>query len=435
MRCHSGLRILLILVVFRTFAQEALAESAAAHKCSGAPSPVVPTRVFPDIEPRKTTAKLENPLRRGIETPLVMLAFGDSPMWGNGLEDAHKYVHLVAQYVADGTGRTVKLITYAHSGANIADETDSCYEPIIPAKGIPSGDLNAGLPTVLQQEEAAAASRNYQEAELILVDGCINDVNAEKIALPFPFSGLKPEDVRVRTHQWCSDKMLGLLQSTTKDFPVATVIVSNYWLIISKQSKPWGFALSTSLVKLTPADRDTYGRGRDLLEIELKAERETGQQLTPVSALTNTAALFQKWSANSHAFLDTSETCFDWAVASVDGRPTKPNTGNDSCPGDAGHVKPQEVTPTLRVFLAKVSEESKYSYGAGKEKRLWSVPGYLGHPKDEVYSERGALCDSLVPDRGQRYVCHVNPTAHPNVSGADAYRQSIGEVMAAAWKK
>ncbi len=34
-------------------------------------------------------------------------------------------VSLVAQYVPDGTGRSVHLVTYAHSGAKIADASNS----------------------------------------------------------------------------------------------------------------------------------------------------------------------------------------------------------------------------------------------------------------------------------------------------------------------
>ena len=432
MRGPSSLGFLLVLTATcGVVSQAALAqttESAKPHCYHQPPgSPVVPTRKS-DIAPQSPTHKLDNPLRRGVQTPLTMLAFGDSAMWGNGLNNAHKYAHLVAQYVADGTGRTVKLVSYAHSGANIADK-DSCYAPTLDSdNGVPPGDLNAGLPTILQQE--GEARKDYDDAELILLDGCINDVSAYKIALPFPLSGLKPEEVRHRTHQWCSDNMLKLLQLTAKHFQLATVIVSNYWLIISEKSSPVGIALSKNPANFTPSEGRTYGQVEDLLKAELKAEREAGRQATDVNALADPKATFQRWSDSSYAFLNTTEICFDWAVASVDGKTTKPN-GTEACP-EVGHVDAQPATSALRAFLAKVSREPQYSYGAGREKRLWSVPG-VGHKKDEVYKERGALCESHYDNAADDFICHVNPTAHPNVPGAEAYSKSITKILGIAW--
>ena len=36
---------------------------------------------------------------------------------------------------------------------------------------------------------------------------------------------------------------------------------------------------------------------------------------------------------------------------------------------------------------------------------------------------------------GQLFICYVNPTAHPNVPGADAYRESISDILKVAWSK
>ncbi len=74
---------------------------------------------------------------------------------------------------------------------------------------------------------------------------------------------------------------------------------------------------------------------------------------------------------NSYAFLNTTEICFDWAVASIDGKTQKPD-GSEACP-EVGHV--------------------------------------------------------------DDFICHVNPTAHPNLPGADAYQKSISEILAIAWAR
>ena len=174
MRLPQGM--LFALLFLRALSASASADVVEAQTCDHQPpsdSPINPTRKFDPILPQQVTHKLENPLRPGVSSTLTMLAFGDSAMWGNGLDNPHKYAWQVAQYVANGTGRAVQLVTYAHSGANIAD-ANSCYEPIVdPEHGTPSGDLNAGLPTVSQQEAAAFASKRFPDAELVLVGGCM----------------------------------------------------------------------------------------------------------------------------------------------------------------------------------------------------------------------------------------------------------------------
>ncbi|HYL01415.1 MAG TPA: hypothetical protein VEU78_09470 [Steroidobacteraceae bacterium] len=372
-------------------------------------------------------------MRAGLTTPLTMLAFGDSAMWGNGLDDEHKYVHLVAQYVADGTGRSVRLVSYAHSGAKIADQSNSCYEPLVPSDQRPPGDLNAGLPTTLQQEAAAAGQ--YRDAELVLLDGCINDVSPEKVALPFPLSGADKEEITRRAHRWCSDHMLSALRQAEKHFPYATVIVSNYWLIISNKSSPVGLALTKKPVDFTPQELAGFHDVESLLKTQLEAEQKLGTHLTDLEVLANPGATLQKWSDNSYAFLDTSERCFDWAVASVDGKTHDANDPNAAqCPA-TGHVRPQPVSDSVRAFLATVPRDPKYSYGTGKDSRLWSVPEPAD--PDQRYSQRGALCRSHygVTHPEQELICQENPTAHPNVSGADAFRDSIAGILAVAWGK
>jgi hypothetical protein len=364
-----------------------------------------------------------------------MLALGDSPMWGNGLDDDHKYVRLVAQYVADGTGRQVHLVSYAHSGANIADESNSCYEPLIESDKRPPGDLNAGLPATLQQEAAAAAVKDYQDAELVLLDGCINDVSAERVALPFPLGGADKEEITRRAHHWCSDSMLTLLQHAKGHFPHATLIVSNYWLIISDQSSTVGLALTKKRGAFTQEESESFRDLENLIKTQLEAERRLGLNLTDVRSVVEPTSLLQKWSENSYAFLDTSERCFDWAVASVDGRTHEANDPRATqCP-PAARVKPQPVTDSVRAFLATVSRDPQYSYGTGKASRLWSVPD--PHSPDQQYAERGALCESHYGAAHpiDEFICQENPTAHPNVGGADAYARSITAILAIAWAR
>jgi hypothetical protein len=91
------------------------------------------------------------------------------------------------------------------------------------------------------------------------------------------------------------------------------------------------------------------------------------------------------------------------------------------------------VTQEKRVFLATVPDKPEFAYGAGKDKRLWSVP-LVPRRYDQEYVPRHALCMSHYPF-GKRFICTVNPTAHPNVAGAKAFTDSIDKILDVAWKR
>jgi hypothetical protein len=423
------------------FAQSARAATSTCMQPGGQGAQIVPTGTF-ELLPHSTLRTLVNPLNPGDTSHLTVLSFGDSAMWGNGLDNDHKYSHKVAQHIADATQRTVNLVTYSHSGANLSTEDGQSYEPLKSSdKGTPPGDPNAGLPTTLQQEACAAAVPAHRAAEIILLDGCINDVSAFKIALPFPFSGATVDEIRHRSHQQCSDKMLDLLNNAKADFPKATIIVSNYWRIISDKSSPFGVAIARSEAQSTPSDRAAKLEFLSLLEVQRKAERLTGQNFIGTDVLADPRVTFQKWSANSAVFLETSQTCFEWAISVVDGKASSSSSSHndqhgtgkaDRCP-DANKVDPQLVTQDLRVFLATVPDNPDFAYGAGRRKHLWSVPvGPFRH--DQMFGRRLVLCNTHYPIGGERFICTVNATAHPNVPGAEAFIASIGTIIDAAWK-
>ena len=124
------------------------------------PARTVVTQSFGPITPHQGPRLLVNPLNANGTSALTVLSMGDSAMWGNGLDKEHKYSHMVARHLAEVTQRSVTLIVYAHSGANLSTEAGQSYEPMRPSdNGVPPGDPNAGLPTVLQQE--ACAKKDY----------------------------------------------------------------------------------------------------------------------------------------------------------------------------------------------------------------------------------------------------------------------------------
>jgi hypothetical protein len=439
--------LLVIIALFGSAAPPAHAQSTAAPRTvcvqpSGDGSKIVPTLDVPRIEPTQSQRSLANPLNPNDPEPLVMLTLGDSAMWGNGLTPDHKYSMQVAHFIADSTGRVVHFVSYAHSGATLSTETGGSYEPIRASDiAVPPGDLNAALPTTLQQEACAASSDETHNAEIVLLNGCINDVSAEQIGLPFPLAGADAQEIARRSHLLCSDPMLQLLNNTLHDFPIATVVVANYWRLVSDKYPPLGLELANGQAKSAPADLQRQAQLNQLLKAQRKAEALRGRLVTPSKSLLDSGGIFQSWGANSTAFLDTSQACFSWAVATANGATTVPNDPNDTaCPGPTPQVS--EATPpasdkvkrNVRVFLATVLDDPDFSYGA-PQTHLWKVP-LTAADTDERYAARLKLCKSHYNcfDQADRFICSVNPTAHPNLIGAGAFTDSISVIFSNAWE-
>ena len=106
---------------------------------------------------------------------LNMLVLGDSISWGQGLKDDHKAWHLVKTWLQETTGRVVRERVEAHSGAVIG----STETTRISSTEMLDGEVNRAVPTVNEQIDAALKS--YADpglVDLVLVDGCINDIDA-----------------------------------------------------------------------------------------------------------------------------------------------------------------------------------------------------------------------------------------------------------------
>jgi len=138
-----------------------------------------------------------------------MLALGDSVVWGQGLSDAHKFVHLVQSFLARG-GNTVELASLARSGAII----DLAPQASTPHTSFLFGELPRSLPGILTElsvatraagfgtylqpnswdrgswkavkQDLARQIAGYASAppNYILLDGGINDFRALQIVLP-----------------------------------------------------------------------------------------------------------------------------------------------------------------------------------------------------------------------------------------------------------
>ncbi|AYF73098.1 PKD domain-containing protein [Nocardia yunnanensis] len=101
--------------------------------------------------------------------PLHVVSVGDSVLWGQSLDQNHTFADLVATALGARVGREAQLHDYTVSGATL--DSPSLH----PA--CPTGD-NATPDVFCQLEQAAAdaTARGYP-VDLVLMDGCLNDLD------------------------------------------------------------------------------------------------------------------------------------------------------------------------------------------------------------------------------------------------------------------
>ncbi|HEV2273732.1 MAG TPA: hypothetical protein VGR96_06170 [Acidobacteriaceae bacterium] len=372
-----------------------------------------------------------------------IVVFGDSAIWGDGLTNKEKIVYKVGETIANRTGKQVHIDTFAHSGARLSQCDNDALLPLNSDDTTAPGDLDSQLPDVWQQADFAATANNDRDADLVLVDGCINEIHATDIALPFMFDRVTSAEISKRVHSFCSDRMAATLDHVQNAFPHATVLLMGYWRVVSPDSRTWGVMMAGGA---SAADQPspTASQRRQMKKLFRTADRlETASQhpvLTATSAQPgppkqqSETVRWQHWYENSTAFLDTSRECMRWAVAKVNQQVKDSSTqGDTSC----STVTSAPVS-SPRVYFVPGFDKSEYSYGA-RDKHVWSLPVrfifWVRHP-DDMYRDRASLCKSHFrgkENRMTRFKCGINPLAHPNVEGARFYHDAMISVLERAW--
>ncbi len=180
-----------------------------------------------------------------VNDPLNMLVVGDSIMWGQGLKQERKFWWRIKCWLQEKTGREVKEKIEAHSGAAIeAAGTEALYSS--------NGEVPSYTPSVNQQvDEARAHYPDRSAVHLILVNGCINDVDVRNLLN----SATKLEPLEASIKEACGGRMQRLLRRITGEFPNAPLIVTGYYNIFSDETDHNRF--TRMLVKnLTSRSRD-----------------------------------------------------------------------------------------------------------------------------------------------------------------------------------
>jgi len=151
---------------------------------------------------------------------------GDSVPWGQGLKDEDKYDRGIQQALNPSYPGGADLDRHAHSGA-VIDATAG--------RTALSGEVPVPRLTVVEQLQSVTTP---ETADLVLINGGINDVGVATILNPF---AIVPPLSR-RVHDACYTAMRALLQQACTRFtkPTCRIFVTGYYAILSDQSDPLG---------------------------------------------------------------------------------------------------------------------------------------------------------------------------------------------------
>jgi len=334
----------------------------------------------------------------GDDKHFNLLVLGDSIAWGQGLREEHKAWYLIKTWLEKNGGRQVHERVEAHSGAVIGSVGDSAGNPV-PAQ---DGEVNRGLPSV--NDQINNALRSYPDpakVDLVIVDGCINDLDARKLLNAVN----TPEGIREVAQQKCGPPMEALLGRITRTFPSAHVIVTGYYPLLSERTESDLFMRALAKIFYTGAARmnDKQLRAR-LIEIS------------------------RQWYEGSNQMLTVAARTVDEQLAASGSR--------------------------QRVMFAEVGFLPEHSFAA-PQSRLWGFDASwlrkllviltLGRvtlkTNDEQRNQRNASCkETFKPSAGETkqqkearlnriMLCRLAAIGHPNRKGAQMYADAIARQL------
>jgi len=325
-----------------------------------------------------------------------MLVLGDSILWGQGLKDEHKSWNLIKTWLQESAGVRVRERIEAHAGAVIGSEGTAP-----PGSLTLYGEISSAWPTLHDQiDDALRAIEDPSQVDLILVDGCINDVDARRLMN----AANTPEGIKALAQEKCGAPVESLLVRIASSFPNAHIMVSGYFPVISDKTPRDLFMRKVAKIFYAPT-----GDGPRLEENKLL------DRLALVSA----------------AWYEASNLSLMKAVANVNHKLVARGSRQ-------------------RVQFARIPFLPEHSFGA-RDSHLWGFNASTArkllavltwgkvslHTNDEVRSQRSSVCDDFFKrvkgetDEQKRVrkdrlmTCSLSAIAHPNRKGAVIYAEAI----------
>ena len=339
------------------------------------------------------------------DRPVNVLVLGDSISWGQGLKDEHKASSLVKSWLEQQTNREVRQTIQAHSGAIIGSADIAEDKRARDAAADLDGELSRAYPTINDQIDYALKELNPAVVDLVMVNGCINDVDSRRLLN----AANTPDNIRALAQAKCGPPVEALLTRIATVFPAAHVVIIGYYPILSEMTA-----------------NDLFMRA---LAKRLYAPE-------PGALKMNDKALRGRLIAISREWYQTSDQILSAAARKIDAQLA--NRGS--------HQRVLFADPGFR-------EENAF---AAKESRLWGfnaswlrkmlVAVTLGRgvqlrSNDERRGYRSDLCKSLLKKPAQETPaeeakredrlmwCRLAAVGHPNRKGAAMYADAIGRSL------
>jgi lysophospholipase L1-like esterase len=339
------------------------------------------------------------------ERPLNLLVLGDSISWGQGLREEHKASYLVKSWLQQQTGREVRELIEAHSGAIIGSLGAPVDTAALDAALELDGELSRAYPTINDQiDYAVRALTNPSLVDLVLVNGCINDLDARRLLN----AANTPDNIRELAQAKCGEPVEALLTRITTVFPAAHVVIIGYYPILTEKS------------------------ANDLF---MRALAKRFYIASPGAAKMNDKTLRARLIAISREWYQTSDQMLSAAARKVDAQLAAKGSRQRVLFADSG-FHPQNA------FAAK--ESRLWGFDASWLRKMLVVLT-LGRVQlrsnDERRAYRSDLCKSFYKkldhetpeqeatrkDRLMR--CRLAAVAHPNRKGAAMYADAIGRML------
>jgi lysophospholipase L1-like esterase len=339
------------------------------------------------------------------DRPLNLLVLGDSISWGQGLHDEHKASYLVKRWLEQQTGRQVRQTIEAHSGAVIGPSASSQDTAERDASLALDGELSRAYPTINDQVDyAVKAFGNPARVDLIIVNGCINDLDFRSLLN----AANTPDGIREITQAKCGPPVEALLKRITKTFPSAQVIITGYYPILTEKTA-----------------NDLFMRA---LAKRFYSPQPNAPKMNDKTLRARLIAISREWYQTSNQFLSAAARQADSELTAA---------------GSRRHVL--FADPGFRTENAFAAKETRlWGFDATWVRKMLAV-FTLGRVQlrsnDERRSYRGDLCKKYfkkpaeeTPEqeasREDRLVrCRLAAVAHPNRKGAAMYADAIGNLL------
>lgn len=304
--------------------------------------------------------------------------FGDSIVWGQGLPPAQRFSMLIADVIKGRRNGRIAVFAVdhcAHSGAVILAPAGEGLNTAIPRLSTDfSGECPNRTASITGQLTAwpVRFGSELTEIDLVILDGGINDVDVTNILDPTGSDAA----LTALTIASCGTAMTSLLATVLATFPMAVVVVTGYYPIVSAQS---------NLDFLVPL----------LIGLGLLA--------VPIAFGPLEAAIFRAWlqgrlASRSSTFATVANTALSGAVST-----------------------------TAATFPARQIALAVPTFGAansifGPDPFVFGVTPSVG-AEDPVSVPRAAACGTASA------ITNIASIGHPNAKGAQAYADAIAATL------